>query len=540
MLQYRRWQLFAILGVFVAALAFCVPNMVPKEQRASLPGWAPKTFINLGLDLQGGSYLLLGVDTSKVINDRLNNTRQEALRSLRPTGGRARIAIAEQPTVNQKARVISVRIRETGQVEEARKRIHDAVVGVVSLSGLPPYEIVAVENRVEVRMTEAAERKYKQEALAQSIEIVRRRIDPAGNKEVAIAPQGADRISIQAPGDTDPEGMKAIVARTGQLTFHRVDSTASVQEAVQGVVPPGRIYVPMSPDEGTGLPGLVLYEEPEITGDMVRNASAGLNSDGGGFQINFAFDNTGAIRFGDFTRQHVGELFAIVLDNQIISAPRIQTPITGGQGRITGGFSSDEATRVATLIRSGALPAPLVTLEQRTVGPGLGADSIRAGTISLLAGFVGVAAYMILTYGRFGFYAVVALFGNLILNTGVLALLGSTLTLPGIAGIVLTIGMAVDANVLIFERTREELRAGKPVTTATALGFDKAWTAIFDTHVTAFATALTMFMLGAGPVRGFAVTLATGVITSVFSAIVVTKILAAQYVMSRRPKTLAI
>ncbi|MBY0421314.1 MAG: protein translocase subunit SecD [Parvularculaceae bacterium] len=540
MLQYSRWQLLGILGIFLVALILCAPNFVPKDQRDQLPAFVPKSFINLGLDLQGGSYLLLGVKTDKVISDRLANTRNAGLTSLRPSGGKARIAIANQPTVNQRDRTIAFRIRDPQQVADAEKRIHDAVVGVFALGGLPPYEVKSEGQVVLVKMTEQAEKKYKQEALAQSIEIVRRRIDPAGNKEVSIQPNGEDRIVIQAPGETDPEGMKAIIGRTGQLTFHRVDQTADVQSAANGAIPPGRIYVPMSPDEATGLPGLVLYAEPEITGTMVKSASAGLNQDGGGFQINFAFDNTGALRFGEFTRQHVGELFAIVLDNQIISAPRIQTPITGGSGRITGSFSSEEATRVSTLIRSGALPAPLETLEQRTVGPGLGADSIRAGTISMLFGFLGVAIYMIVTYGRFGVYAVIALFGNLILNTGVLAMLGSTLTLPGIAGIVLTIGMAVDANVLIFERTREELRAGKTVSSAVSLGFDKAWTAILDTHVTAFATALTMFMLGAGPVRGFAVTLATGVITSVFSAIVVTKILAAQYVMTRRPKTLVI
>ncbi len=540
MLQYRTWQIVLIVGLIAFAGIFALPNLLTKERREALPDFLPQTHVNLGLDLQGGSYLLLGVDTRKVIQDRLNNTRQEVLRSLRPSGGRPRIAISDQPSVNLEDRVITVRIRESSEVAAAEKRIRDAVVGATFVNATPLYEVTAADQRVRVRMTEEAERRYKQEALAQSIEVVRRRIDPAGNKEVSIQPQGAERIVIQAPGDSDPEALKAIVNRTGQLSFHRVDPTADPVEAANGQVPPSRIYVPYAPDAGEGAGGLVLFEDPEITGDMVRSASAGLNTDGGGFQINFAFDNTGAIRFGEFTREHVGELFAIVLDNTIISAPRIQTPITGGSGRITGQFGSEEANRVATLIRSGALPAPLTTLEQRSVGPDLGADSVRAGAISLIAGFLAVVVYMVVTYGRFGVYANIALLANMILIAGALSVFGSSLTLPGIAGIVLTIGMAVDANVLIFERIREELRAGKSVIAACQTGFDKAWSAILDANVTTFLAALIMFVLGAGPVRGFAVTLATGVVTSVFSAIVVTKMLVGNYVLKNRPKTLVL
>ena len=540
MLQYRTWQIVLIVGLIAFAGIFALPNLLTKERREALPDFLPQTHVNLGLDLQGGSYLLLGVDTRKVIQDRLNNTRQEVLRSLRPSGGRPRIAISDQPSVNLEDRVITVRIREPSEVAAAEKRIRDAVVGATFVNATPLYEVTAADQRVRVRMTEEAERRYKQEALAQSIEVVRRRIDPAGNKEVSIQPQGAERIVIQAPGDSDPEALKAIVNRTGQLSFHRVDPTADPVEAANGQVPPSRIYVPYAPDAGEGAGGLVLFEDPEITGDMVRSASAGLNTDGGGFQINFAFDNTGAIRFGEFTREHVGELFAIVLDNTIISAPRIQTPITGGSGRITGQFGSEEANRVATLIRSGALPAPLTTLEQRSVGPDLGADSVRAGAISLIAGFLAVVVYMVVTYGRFGVYANIALLANMILIAGALSVFGSSLTLPGIAGIVLTIGMAVDANVLIFERIREELRAGKSVIAACQTGFDKAWSAILDANVTTCLAALIMFVLGAGPVRGFAVTLATGVVTSVFSAIVVTKMLVGNYVLKNRPKTLVL
>jgi protein-export membrane protein SecD len=540
MLQFRIWQIVLILGVIAVAAVFAAPNLLTEKRREALPEFVPSTHVNLGLDLKGGSYLLLGVDTRKVIQDRMNNTRQEVLRALRPSGGRERIAIADQPHVDIDKGTITVRLRDPQQLQAAEKRIRDAVIGATFINQIPFYEVTAADQRITVQMTEAASDRYKQEALAQSIEVVRRRIDSGGTKEVSIAPQGAERIVIQAPGDNDPEALKAIVARTGQLSFHRVDMTADPVEAANGQIPPSRIYVPFAPDAGEGAGGLVLFEDPEITGDMVNSASAGLNTDGGGFQINFAFDNAGAIRFGDFTREHVGELFAIVLDNTIISAPRIQTPITGGSGRITGNFGSDEANRVATLIRSGALPAPLSTKDQRSVGPELGADSVRAGAISLVISFVLVILFMIVTYGRFGVYANIALIGNVILMAGFLSMINATLTLPGIAGIVLTIGMAVDANVLIYERIREELAAGKTPIKATELGFEKALSAIADSQITTFLAAAIMLVLGAGPVRGFAVTLAVGVVTSVFTAIYVTKLLVGSYLLKKRPAALVL
>ncbi|MEZ5914000.1 MAG: protein translocase subunit SecD [Parvularculaceae bacterium] len=441
------------------------------------------------------------------------------------------------PTVNSGEDTISVRIRDEAQIEEAAKRVRDITrSGALVGTGVRPYEVTLTGPRIDIKLTPEARRAYGQEALADSIEVVRRRIDPAGNKEVLIQPQGEDRIVVQAPGDNDPEALKQIINRTGQLSFHRVDRSVSSEEIQAGILPPGRMLTPMSASEGPGA--LVLFEDPEVTGDMVESASAGLNNDGGGFQINFAFDSRGARRFADYTRDHIGEQFAIVLDNEIISAPVIQSAIPGGQGRITGNFSPDEAQRIATLIRSGALPAPLSTLEQRSISAGLGADSVKAGTFSLLIGFIAVVVYMLMSYGRFGIYADIALVSNVILLCGALSLFGSTLTLPGIAGVVLTIGMAVDANVLIFERIREEVLAGKPPVKAVELGFSKALSAIVDANVTTFVAALIMFVLGAGPVRGFAVTLATGVVTSVYSAYVITRLFAGLYVLGRRPKTI--
>lgn len=539
MLQFKPWQQMMIAGSILIAALFALPNFFPKEDVASWPGFLPKGRINLGLDLQGGSYLLLGVDTEKVISDRLTGLRQEVQRSMRPSGDKKRIALQALPTLDLAAGSISLRVRDEADAEEAAKRVRDLTrSGSLVGAGVRPYEVTATGPRIDVVLSPEAKRAYEQEALADSIEVIRRRIDPAGNKEVLIQPQGDDRIVVQAPGDNDPEALKQIINRTGQLSFHRVDTSVSAEDMQSGLLPPNRLIVPITTAEGGG--SLVVYEEAEVTGDMVESASAGLDQQDGGFQINFAFDSRGARRFADYTREHVGELFAIILDNEVISYPRIQTPITGGQGRITGAFSPEEAQRIATLIRSGALPAPLQTLEQRSISAGLGADSVRAGSFALIIGFVAVVIYMVLSYGRFGVFADIALIANVILIGGALSLFGSTLTLPGIAGVVLTIGMAVDANVLIFERMREELQGGKSPVKATELGFAKAWSAIVDANVTTFVAALIMFVLGAGPVRGFAVTLATGVITSVFTAYVVTRLLAGRYVLTKRPKTMTL
>lgn len=398
--------------------------------------------------------------------------------------------------------------------------------------------MTAEAGHIEVAMTSEAQAYYSSEAVRDSIEVVRRRIDPAGNKEVLIAPQGTDRIVVQVPGDNDPQALKALINRTGQLSFHRQDPTVNLQDAAAGLLPPGRMYVPFAELEGSGRGGLVLYEDAEVTGDMVQNASSSVDNENGGFQINFTFDQRGARRFADYTRNNIGAVFAIVLDNEIISAPTIQSAITQGSGRITGSFTALEAAETSLLIRSGALPAELTTITTRAVSASLGADSVRAGTMALIIGFAAVIFYMIISYGRFGIYADIALMANVVLLAGVLSLLGSTLTLPGIAGIVLTIGMAVDANVLIFERIREEMLGGKTPIKAAEIGYEKARSAIIDANVTTFFAALIMFQLGAGPVRGFAITLAVGVVTSVFTAYVLTRLFVGGYLVSKRPKEL--
>ena len=542
MLQFSRFQTIAILGVIVLGALFAVPNFLNEQTRDGLPGFLPTSTINLGLDLQGGSYLLLGVNTDKVIDDRMRGLMSDIRRDMRPnrSADRERIRI-DNIVYNNDDRTITLTLADAGDSGAAAERVRELTQGGVGGAlglGLRPYTVSVNDARIDISMTTEARRHFASEAVGDSIEVVRRRIDPAGNREVSIQPQGDDRIVVQVPGDDDPEALKAVINRTGQLSFHRHDPSVSLEDAVAGLLPPGRIMVPFSASEGAGQPPLVLFEDAEVSGDMVQTASAEPNPDGAGFQINFAFDNRGASRFARYTRNNVGSVFAIVLDGEIISAPVIQTPITQGSGRITGNFSAIEAAETALLIRSGALPAELTTLEQRSISATLGADSVRAGTMALIIGFVAVICYMIVSYGRFGVYADLALIANVILIAGALSLFGSTLTLPGIAGIVLTIGMAVDANVLIFERIREELRAGKAPINAAEVGYDKARSAILDANVTTFFAAFIMFFLGAGPVRGFAITLMIGVVTSVFTAYVVTRLMAGRHLLDNRSKAL--
>ena len=537
MLQFSRFQTAGVFGLVLLAVLFAVPNFLSETTRENLPGFLPKGTINLGLDLQGGSYLLLGVDTEKVIDDRMRGIMGDIRREMRPnrTAGRERIRI-DNLALNEDTDTIVLRVRDEGDASAALDRVRDITRGGGGALGIGSRNYTASVDgtRIDIVMTPEARRHFTSEAVRDSIEVVRRRIDPAGNKEVSIQPQGDNRIVVQVPGDDDPEALKSIINRTGQLSFHRHDPTVNVQDAIAGLLPPGRIYVPYTEGEGPG--GLVLVEDPEVSGDMVETAAATQNPESGGFQIEFSFDSRGARRFGDYTRNNIGSIFAIVLDGQIISSPVIQSAITQGSGRITGNFSALQASETALLIRSGALPAELTTLEQRSVGPDLGADSVRAGSLALIIGFIAVIVYMVISYGRFGIYADLALIANVILIAGALSLFGSTLTLPGIAGIVLTIGMAVDANVLIFERIREELRNGKAPIPAAETGYQKAWSAILDANVTTFIAALIMFQLGAGPVRGFAITLAVGVVTSVFTAYVLTRLFAGGYLLSKRPK----
>ncbi|MEM9421616.1 MAG: protein translocase subunit SecD [Pseudomonadota bacterium] len=527
MLQYNKWQIGTIAVLILMGVYFALPNFFSRDETP--PGFTD-TRITLGLDLQGGSYLLLEVDTEKVLRDRVS-TFQADIRSALRQGGRipfGRIAVTD--------RTLQVPITNASDMQTALDRLQDLsrpVGGSPIGAGLGRDWRVSQDGQsILFEMTEEAETYHSDKAVTDSIEVIRRRIDSLGTTEPSIQRQGRSRIVVQVPGNSDSDSLRSVIDRTGELSFHMVDDAADPQAPT----PPRRLKLPMTEFGGS----LIIFEDADVTGDMVNDASASPNSDGPGFQVNFGFDQRGARRFRQVTTENIGRRFAIVLDNEIISAPTIQSPITGGSGRITGSFSPEEAQELAVLIRSGALPAKLTTIEQRTVGADLGADSVRAGAIALLIGFMAVVVYIVLTYGRFGIYADIALIANVILIAGALSLLGATLTLPGIAGIVLTIGMAVDANVLIFERIREEVAAGKKAVAAVEAGYRHARSAILDANFTTLIAAFIMFLLGSGPVRGFAVTLGIGVITSVFTAYVVTRLFAGRYVLTTRPEKLSV
>ena len=524
MLSFSRWQIGFIAFLVALGAYFAIPNFFAEGEAP--PGFQ-ETRVTLGLDLQGGSYLLLQVDTEKVLRDRVANTRADVIRELRDQGDGGRIRYGN---LNVGTEQISVRISDPEDLERAERRLRQ--LGQGGIGGRRDLDVArGADQTLVVTLTEQARRYYADTAVADSIEAVRRRIDSLGTTEPQITRQGEDRLVVQVPGDDDPERLKELIVATGQLSFHMVDVTADAT----GSLPPRRLRFP---SENGGQ--LVVEENPVITGANVIDASATPDPDGGGFQVNFSFDRQGARRFAEVTRANIGLPFAIVLDERIISAPTIQSPITGGRGRITGNFPPEEAADLSTLIRAGALPAELTIIDQRSVSATLGADSVRAGTVALIVGFVAVVGFILVTYGRFGVYADLALLANVLLIAGALSLLGATLTLPGIAGIVLTIGMAVDANVLIFERIREELKAGKKPVRAVEEGYKHAWSAIADANITTLIAALIMFILGSGPVRGFAVTLGIGVVTSVFTAFVLTRVFAGGYVLSRRPAQLAI
>jgi len=511
MLHFPLWKTILVAMVCAFGVVYTVPNFLPRDLVEGLPRWLPSQQISLGLDLQGGSHLLLEVDVGTVVKERLTNLVDSVRGALR----RTQIGYTELGVRGEDA--VQVTLRDPARTEEARRLIREAETNVE----------VTVEpgNRLVVRYPETALFEMRRSAVDQSIEIVRRRVDETGTKEPTIQRQGDDRILLQLPGVDDPERVKALLGRTAKLTFRLVDMNASVEEARRGRVPAGTELL-QSEERDQGAPrDYVVQRRTIVSGDMLTSAQAGTNSQTGEWVVNFRFDSQGARRFGDVTKTNVGRPFAIILDNKVISAPVIREPILGGSGQISGGFTAQGAQDLALLLRAGALPAPLTVLEERTVGPDLGADSIAAGEIASVVAVVLVAVLMITFYGIFGVFAVIALFFNLAIMLALLSVLQATLTLPGIAGIALTLGMAVDANVLIFERIREEVRNGRTPISAIESGHARAFGTIFDGQLTTLIAGILLFWLGSGPIRGFAVTLSLGIFTSLFSAVMVTRLL---------------
>lgn len=540
MLRFEPWKIFLIALVSLAGLIYTAPNFFTEEQLADLPGWVPQRQIVLGLDLQGGSYLLLEVDTSAVQAERLENLSADvraALRSRDIEGGPVGytgLGISQGDVV--------VRIRKPEDETRALEALRDLATDVSAnlFTGAAEQDMTVTlgeGGKITLSPTEASRLEQSRSAVAQSIEIVRRRIDELGTTEPSIQRQGDNRIVVEVPGLDDPERLKALLGKTAKLSFRLVDQTMTAQQALATRVPQGSeiLYMP----EFEPPQPILVHKRVMVSGENLTDAQPGFDQNNQPI-ITFQFDTSGARKFGDVTSQNVGRPFAIVLDNEVISAPNIREPILGGRGQISGGYTVQTANDLAVLLRAGALPAPLNILEERTVGPGLGADSVEAGKIAAIIGFSAVIIYIALSYGLFGVFANVALIVNIFLIAGTLSVLGATLTLPGIAGVVLTIGMAVDANVLIFERIREEIRNGKTPINAIQIGYDKALTTILDANITTFIAAAILFQLGSGPVRGFSVTLGVGIITSVFTAFVVTRLMVALWFRATRPKELVL
>ncbi|MCB1721312.1 MAG: protein translocase subunit SecD [Rhodospirillales bacterium] len=516
MIQIAPWKIVLTLVVCALAFLYAAPNVVSEQTRSwlqiNLPGWMPNKAVNLGLDLRGGAHLLYEVDVDLVLKERADSMLQDLRKSLREDKiGYTRIGVIPGGVR------LSLKNKKDG--EDARRILRKLERNLdidTSGDGL----------KIDAVLNEAGKKALYDHTLAQSIEIVRRRIDELGTTEPIIQRQGDDRILIQAPG-ADAESLKAIIGTTAKLNFHLVKDPGDTGAS--------KTY-PLSEDPRQKI---TVERRALITGDMLDNAAPSFDQ-GGQPVISFRLNNTGARRFCDVTRKNVNKPFAIVLDNEVLSAPVIREPICGGQGQISGGFSVQEANDLALLLRAGALPAPMNVVEERTVGPSLGADSVEAGKKASLIGLALVLVFMALAYGGFGLMADVALIVNVALIFAILSGLQATLTLPGIAGIVLTIGMAVDANVLIFERIREELRVGRSAISAIDSGYARAMGTIVDSNLTTLIAALILFSLGTGPIKGFAVTLGVGIVTSFFTAIMVTRLMVVAWLKKKKTSVLPV
>lgn len=522
MLYIARWKLCLILVVSVLGIYFALPNLFSPAVLNTFPSWFPRQQVVLGLDLQGGSHLLLEVETKKLMEERYNFLADALRGALR----KARIGYLNLAPLDQG---ISFRLRDPQdfkKISEVLKHVdHDLI-------------FQEKEGKILISYSSEAQQAIVHRAVEKSIETIRQRIDETGTKEPLIQPQGEGRILLQLPGVDSPERVKQLIGKTAKLSFQLVEAVVPAGEEKTTAIPPGTELLPGV--SAAGKPPALYYlvrKEVLVSGDMLVDAQPTFDEYQRP-QVAFRFNGQGAQRFGQATAENVGRPFAIILDQQVISAPSIREPILTGSGVIQGNFTLQEAQDLSLLMRSGALPAPLKFLEERTVGPGLGADSIHAGTVATIIAIGMVTLFMVLTYSAFGLFANLALFFNLTFLIAALSLLGATLTLPGIAGIALSMGMAVDANVLINERIKEELRAGHRLISAIDAGYQRAMTTIVDSNLTTLIGAAILYYFGTGPVRGCAVTLALGILVSMFTAISLSRVFVSLWLKWARPKTL--
>jgi preprotein translocase subunit SecD len=532
MLYFTRWKALGIILTALVVCLFAVPNFFPEATVKTWPAWAQRRLV-LGLDLQGGSYLLLEVDANSVKKDKLEQTRDEVRRALRD----ARI----QFNAGVRNDAVEVRITKDSDVPAALSKLRDLsqpLGGLLGSNGQRSLDVTdAGGGLIRITMPPAALNELLRKTIEQSIQIVERRVNELGTVEPLIQRQGVDRILVQVPGLQDPTHLKELLGKTAKMEFRMVDTAVPPDQAKAGSLPPEDDLLMSASSPKVPY---VIKKQVLVSGGDLIDAQTGFDQRSGEPVVNFKFNTAGSRKFAQATTENVQQPFAIVLDNEVISAPVIREPITGGQGQISGNFTVQSANDLAVLLRAGALPAPLTVVEERTVGPGLGQDSIAKGELAAYVGAFMVIVFMLVTYRLFGVFANIAVMINVAMIFGLLSLLNATLTLPGIAGVVLTVGIAVDSNVLIYERIREELRGGRTAISAIDAGFKRALATILDSNITTFIAAAVLFYIGTGPVRGFAVTLGIGIITTVFTAFTLTRLIVAWWVQWKRPKTVPI
>ena len=531
MLDFPRWKIWAVSLTVAAGIFFAIPSLIAGTALAERwPGWLPSAKISLGLDLSGGSQLLLEADSADASKQRLAAMEDSVTTELRRA--QPRIEVGDISTTGGR---LTFMVRDPTKVDAAVEKLR-TLTQPVGLTGNRDWEVTVVDStRIMLTPTPSGSARALKDAMTVARDVVRRRIDPQGTKEVTVINQGLRRILVQVPGVEDPEALKRLIGQTARLEFKLVDLTADPQQVLEGRAPAGSQVLPLA--DGTGA--MAVRRRVMVSGDQLVDARQDFDQDGQPV-VSIKFNTSGARRFGRVTQENVNKPFAIILDEKILSAPNINEPILGGQAQISGNFTVETANQLAISLASGKLPVKLNVIEERTVGPELGKDSIQKGTIASIVATLAVILFMLVTYGRFGVYATAGLVVNALMILGILAIFGSALTLPGIAGFVLTIGAAVDANVLINERIREEQRRGRKILDAIETGYKEASTAIFDANITNVIAAALMYYFGSGPIQGFAVVLMIGIVTSVFTAVNFSRMLVAIWIKRKRPRVLHI